>query len=154
MQTGIFNTIQKAFDEATTYTFRKMIMVNLSPLGSGENKSEEYDYCGYIGFSGKIIGECLLKLSRHTAREAASRFAGETIDDSVDISDCVGELVNMITGNAKAAMQKGVTSLSIPKVFSGDAIKQFHIRHPGFIQLFYESEIGKIEVVVSFSHQE
>ena len=58
-----------------------------------------------IGFSGKAAGKLFLRLSPDGARRVAAamlRVEPEQITRDADISDAIGELLNMVTGNLKS----------------------------------------------------
>jgi chemotaxis protein CheX len=60
---------------------------------------------GTIGFSGKAEGFVYLRLSLEGSRLIASRILGMTLEELTnpgDITDAVGELLNIITGNFKS----------------------------------------------------
>jgi chemotaxis protein CheX len=60
---------------------------------------------GTIGFSGKAEGHVYLRLSLEGARHIASRVLGmslEELTNEADVTDAVGELLNIITGNFKS----------------------------------------------------
>jgi|WetSurMetagenome_2_1015567.scaffolds.fasta_scaffold193673_2 chemotaxis protein CheX len=141
--------IRTAFDYATAYTLRKMIMVELSP-GQEERsfKARSGDYIGVITLTGDITGHCTLQVSEATAREAIARLTGEATESVAGISDGVGEFANMIAGNAKATLQELSVSLSMPKVTRIENDKQGMQRFPDSIELLYTSEIGDIGVRV------
>lgn len=65
--------------------------------------SPSFDVSGIIGMSGDVVGSVVVSLPQDVAAATASRFLNTTITaDSPDLSDAIGEIVNMITGNAKA----------------------------------------------------
>lgn len=60
---------------------------------------------GTIGFSGKAEGKVYLRLSKEGARLIASQILGLTLEEltnNADVTDAVGELLNIITGNFKS----------------------------------------------------
>lgn len=60
---------------------------------------------GTIGFSGKAEGKVYLRLSKEGARLIASQILGLTLEEltnNADITDAVGEMLNIITGNFKS----------------------------------------------------
>jgi len=85
------------------------------------------------------------------AREAVSRLAGERIDNPAEIADGVGEMVNMIAGNAKAALQQFEISLSFPHTVRGKGHEMAFHRHFEMEKLYFASEIGKAAVIVAYS---
>jgi chemotaxis protein CheX len=160
MANELADMIKNVFSDATILTFAKMTSVELTPApavaqsgadGADVHGVPQFDLSAVIGFTGDLVGNCALRLSSETAQEAITRLAGETIDSTFEIADGVGELVNMIAGNAKAALQDRSISLSFPEVIRGKGHEIGFYRHPSVIGIDYTSEIGKISVVVAFS---
>jgi chemotaxis protein CheX len=145
------DAVRKAFADAAEATFRKMIMLELSPLSVEAGEKETWDFSGTVNFSGDIAGNCILRLSEATAREAITRLAGELIEKISEVSDGVGELANMISGNAKAALQEYTISLSFPEVIMGKDHEKAVQRHSNVISLYFTSEIGAIAVIAAYS---
>ena len=80
-----------------------------------------HDVSGIIGMSGDVTGSIVLSFEMETAESVVSLFCGERIDPtSPDFADAVGELVNMVSGGAKASFpdNKNV-SISVPSVIVG-----------------------------------
>jgi CheY-specific phosphatase CheX len=143
--------IQTAFDYATMYTFRKMIMLELSPISGGHYAVRPGDYLGTIILSGDIAGHCTLCLSEEIARTAITRLTGETMEGIDGICDGVGEFANMIAGNAKATLQEFHVSLSMPKVVCFNGGEDVPSMSPRSIQLTYTSEIGNIGICIDLT---
>ena len=152
MSKDLSEKIRKSFTEAVVHTFRTMILVECSPIADfSESGERSYDYSGLIGFSGDLAGNCVLRMSIQTAREAVARLCGERVDDFSEISDGVGELVNIIAGNAKAALIDWKITLAFPEVIRGLGHEIGFHRYSGLIKLCFTSEIGDIAVVVAHS---
>ena len=80
------------------------------------------DVSGIIGMSGDVTGAVVLSFPVDTARRVVSLFTGSEIGpDSPDFADAVGELVNMIAGNAKADFGGLKVSISCPSVVMGES---------------------------------
>jgi chemotaxis protein CheX len=154
MADTLFEIILKAFTEAAVKTFQKMIMVELSLIQDYDKSKIQFDISGVIGFSGDVKGDCALRMSENTAKEAVTRLTGEIVEQSQEIGDGVGELVNMIAGNAKAALMDFNVSLSFPEIIRGKGHEIGFHRHSDLIELFFTSEIGDICVIVAFSDPE
>lgn len=78
------------------------------------------DVSGVIGFSGDASGCVVLSFPKEVACKAASAFAGIDIDEAhPDFADAVGELANMIAGNAKKDFAGMSVSISLPSVIVG-----------------------------------
>jgi chemotaxis protein CheX len=152
MRDILLEEMRKAITSAVIRTFQKMIMVECTPVESTQSDATQDDFIGSIGFTGYIIGNCMLRLSEQTAREAVSRISGEKVENDDEIADGVGELVNMIAGNAKAALVNLGLSLTIPEVIRGqDQKKGFHTFNELF-DLHFSSEIGNIYVMTAYSN--
>ena len=79
-----------------------------------------YEISGIIGLSGGVTGCVVVSLSKHIALQMVSALTGEEtteIDD--DSADAIGEITNIIAGNAKKDFPGENTSISIPSVVIG-----------------------------------
>ncbi|MCE2967339.1 MAG: chemotaxis protein CheX [Phycisphaerales bacterium] len=80
-----------------------------------------FDVSGIIGMSGDVVGSVVLSFPISTAQRLVALFTGtEMKHDNPDFADAIGELTNMISGNAKGmfAGKKKVT-ISCPSVIVG-----------------------------------
>lgn len=83
------------------------------------NPAPSYDVSSIIGFSGELIGSVVVSFQRSAAEKLVEAFAGQKISvDSADFADAIGELANMVAGNAKKDLG-GVASISTPNVILG-----------------------------------
>ncbi len=104
-------------------------------------------------FTTQVRGKILLNLSKSLALEVHRRLLGETlltIDDSVQ--DTVCELVNIITGNAKAEYAKhGLTyKLSVPYAINGsNQVISSSGKNP-FLTTMYWTNLGMFELCANF----
>jgi chemotaxis protein CheX len=79
------------------------------------------DISGIIGLSGDVVGSVVFSLPTETATMVVSRFTGEDATGMSDetCSDAIGELVNMISGGAKAKFEGRNINMSCPSVIIG-----------------------------------
>ncbi|MEQ8845635.1 MAG: chemotaxis protein CheX [Phycisphaerales bacterium] len=85
-----------------------------------QGKSTTYDVSAIIGMSGDCVGSVVLSFEQESALRIVSLFTGtEVTADSPDFADAVGELVNMISGGAKALFVGRKASISTPSVVLG-----------------------------------
>jgi chemotaxis protein CheX len=83
------------------------------------NPLTTYDVSGIVGFSGDVIGSVVVSFHRDAAVKIVERFSGMKIDvDNADFPDAIGELCNMIAGNAKKDFGLDA-SITIPNVLIG-----------------------------------
>lgn len=84
------------------------------------DSSTTHDVSGIIGVSGEMVGTIVLSMPSDTAESIVALFTGmEMKSDTDDFADAVGELINMISGNAKAEFQRKSVSISCPSVVIG-----------------------------------
>jgi len=92
-------------------------------IGEPRIKSDSkttHDVSGIIGVSGEMTGTIVLSMPTSAAESIVALFTGMEMDsDSDDFADAVGELINMISGNAKAEFQRKAVSISCPSVVIG-----------------------------------
>ncbi|MAY74051.1 MAG: chemotaxis protein CheX [Phycisphaerae bacterium] len=80
-----------------------------------------HDVSGIIAMSGEVEGTITLSFELNAATAIVALFCGDKLDpSSPDYVDAVGELVNMVSGGAKAKFpQGGSVSISCPSVIVG-----------------------------------
>jgi chemotaxis protein CheX len=80
----------------------------------------EHEVSGVIGLSGKAKGVVVLTLCREAALSATEALLGERPPGiNGDVADAIGELTNIVAGNAKAKLEHLALSVSLPTVVVG-----------------------------------
>ena len=109
-------------------TFAKMVGVEARP-GKPILKQDarlDYDISGIIGLSGKVIGSVSLSFPQATALAVCNKFMSANLKEmNGEILDAVGELINIVAGNAK----KGLSEFNIER---GRGAEPSHRRTQGF----------------------
>ena len=78
------------------------------------------DVSGIIGMSGDVRGSVVLSFSNTTAENIVALFCGQKYGAGTpDFADAIGELVNMVSGGAKALFKDRKVSISCPSVVLG-----------------------------------
>jgi chemotaxis protein CheX len=78
-----------------------------------------YDVSAIVGFSGQVIGSVVVSFQMAAAIALVKAFAGvDLTSDNPDFADAIGELANMIAGNAKKDLG-AAASISCPSVVLG-----------------------------------
>lgn len=97
------------------------LRVDIGTPGIKKDPSPTYDVSGIIGMSGDVIGSVTLSFPMTTAKNVVALFAGSAVEPGTpDFADAIGELVNMVSGNAKAQFTGGKkVSISCPSVVVG-----------------------------------
>ncbi len=109
-----------------------------------------YDVSGIIGMSGDVDGSIVLSFPIATAERVVSLFVGEDMAHAHDdFPDAVGELVNMISGGAKAQFGGKSVSISCPSVVIGREHAVHGAKDVVCIHLPCETNCGEFAVEVS-----
>jgi chemotaxis protein CheX len=141
------------FIESVRETFESMLE---SSVAAGKpllprQEGQENEIIGMIGLSGTAQGMVALKFPERTALNAVSRMVGmeyTKIDPS--IIDGVGELINIIAGNAKTKFQGQRIFLSLPTVVKGSICHLSNLGDAVLLVVPFSSKLGKFEILVSF----
>ena len=82
------------------------------------------DITGTIGIAGAVSGQLALSFDRPTAEAVVAAFVGMPMDfEEDDFADAIGELANIVAGNAKASLNTcGTLSITCPSVTRGPCV--------------------------------
>jgi chemotaxis protein CheX len=112
----------KPFVAATKRVFETMIMVPFS-LGKPQLKKgteTPHEISSIIGLSGNVTGCVVIGLSSPVAFQLVSGLIGEDVTElNADCTDAIGEIANMIAGNAKTEFPSANNAISVPSVVIG-----------------------------------
>ena len=149
------------FIQETVNTFEVMLGVRPEEkeLETKESTDGTYDVSAIIGISGSGTGGVVMSFPEEVARRVVSKMLGEEVTEAnQDLSDGIGELVNIITGNAKRSLVKHGfedLALSLPNVVLGRHRTVWRTKDmPCLMKRFFSSDIGSfcIEVNIRRNH--
>ncbi len=147
------------FVQETINTLEVMLGVKLESkkLEMKESTDGTYDISAIIGISGSGTGGVVVSFPEDVACKIVSRMLGEEITElNQDVSDGLGELVNIITGNAKRGLVKHGfhdLSLSLPSVVIGKHRTVWRTKDmPCLMKRFFSSELGTFCIEVNIHH--
>ncbi len=110
------------FINAVINLFHTMVGLTVN-VGSPELKSDakpHHDVCGVIDVTGEVQGRVVVSMPETMATVLASELLGDPIEQlDEDCIDAVGEIANMIAGNAKTDFPEGGNTISVPQVVIG-----------------------------------
>lgn len=102
--------------------FGTMLQLDVQ-FGKAQLRKEEthtHDVSAIIGLSGDVVGAVIVSFPKLAATRIASAFAGTDVTEADDdFADAVGELANMISGNAKKDFDGLQVFISTPSVVLG-----------------------------------
>ncbi len=110
------------FISSTMETFTKMVGIEAKPgkLMLKKDSKLNYDISGIIGLSGLVKGSVSMSFPEATAIAICNKFMSADYKDlHADILDAVGELVNIVAGNAKKGLTEFNINISLPSVIVG-----------------------------------
>ena len=110
------------FLKAVQNIFETMINVPFS-LGKPALKKDDipsHEVSGVIGITGEVIGCVVVSFPESVALQLASALLQDKLTKvGQDCTDAIGEIANMVAGDAKKDFPKGNTSISVPSVIIG-----------------------------------
>ncbi len=111
------------FIEATVGLFRNMLFMEveyLTPYLLNRESHHDWEVSGIIGIAGDAKGVVVISFSAKLAAMLTSKLVNRQVEaDDPDVIDAVGELVNIIAGNAKKGLEQYRLSISLPSIISG-----------------------------------
>ena len=103
-----------------------------------------------IGLAGETTGAVVLSFSRESALKAVSEFAGKEYRMlGAEVLDGVGEMVNIIAGNAKKDLTDFRIEISLPGVITGGSYKIHWPEGVPVVTIPFTSDLGEFTVNVS-----
>ncbi len=140
------------FIKSVNHVFATMIQVHVVPAEPGlkEPTSPCHDVSGIIGLSGDVTGAVVLSFPADTASRIVELLVGEKLEiDDPDFADAIGEMVNMVTGGAKAQFIDRRVSISCPSMIVGPGHRVFQQKNRPIVEIPFDCECGPFSVLVS-----
>lgn len=141
------------FLDASMNLFKTHLMFSIKNKTPYVNQDSQNlnEISAIIGLAGDIMGAVVLSFTRDTALAMATRFSGQKHSAvSKEVLDVIGELVNIIAGNAKKDLTDFRIEISLPGVITGNKYKINWPHGVPVITIPFESDAGEFTVNVSF----
>ncbi|MEM7626306.1 MAG: chemotaxis protein CheX [Planctomycetota bacterium] len=140
------------FIESVTNVFETMLQLEVK-IGTPSIKPDDansHDVSGIIGMSGDVEGTIVLGFPVTTAERAVGVFTGMEMDSKhEDFADAIGELVNMVSGGAKAKFTNRKVSITCPSVIVGEHHTVSGRKDIVTIHIPVDCDLGEFSVDVS-----
>jgi chemotaxis protein CheX len=108
-----------------------------------------FDVSGIIGISGEVNGCIVISFPTKIALNVGSCLLGEELTEvDGDCTDTIGEVANMIAGDAKKRFPKTNTTISVPSVIIGSHKVAYPSGLP-IISIPCETEAGQFAIEVA-----
>lgn len=147
--------LAKPFIKATVDVLSTMAMITPTP-GKPYVKKDTVahgDVSGIIGITGERNGTISVTFSKKCALAIVKNMLGDDIGDILnDVKDAVGELTNMISGQARRGLSEMgyVFQSATPSVIMGDKHSISHVTGGPIMAVPFTTEHGEFTVEVSF----
>lgn len=141
------------FLHALQNTFSMMLSTDAQrgTLSLGDPKTRTFPISAIIGLSGEASGTVVVNLSESVALAAATAMLMvEKTEVDGEVIDAVGELVNIIAGQAKAELAEYKLAISLPNVVTGEG---HEVRFPSSappLCVPFETDHGPLRLEVGF----
>lgn len=150
--------IAQPFVAAVTETFSGLL--GLEAIGSNVEDALHDDgrdgITALIEFSGPRFGVVIVTFPPDVARSAVTRMlagAGGEVEEG-DVTDGVGELVNIVSGRAKSVLSAlGMRGLdmSVPTVLTGFSLSDLGLADADWSRIDFATEVGSFTLRVAFA---
>jgi len=140
------------FIVSTIETFKKMLNIEgkTGKVVLKASSAYTYDVSGVIGLSGEAQGAICLSFPKEVALKAVSALLGMEIKEmGPDVSDGIGELVNIVAGNAKQYLTKYSLYISLPKVIIGRDLQLAPTKGVHTLVVPFISSLGEFAIEIS-----
>jgi chemotaxis protein CheX len=142
------------FIRATIKVFRVMLGCNLAhpELRPKRDRQPTQEVSGIIEITGPVSGIVVLGISRSAALRVTEVLLNEQVDSVNElVRDAVGELTNMIAGNAKAELDGMQLRVGLPWVVVGRHHTLPFARSTNSFEIVFDSDWGPVVVGVSLA---
>ena len=141
---------------ATCNVLKTMASIEAKPGRPYVKKDENAsgDVSGIIGITGDTQGSLSITFSAASIKAIVSNMLGEEYEEINDeVKDAVGEITNMISGDARRELfEKGRNlNAAIPTVVSGPSHTIKHLGNGPCIAIPFETDAGPFVVEVCFN---
>ena len=140
------------FINSTIETCKTMLNLDVEPQKPRLKQDEalEHDISAVIGLSGNARGTIALSFTKIMALKSVSAMLGMEIKVvGEDVSDGVGELVNIIAGHAKQNLTNYELSISLPNVIIGNGHRIQSISGVPTIVVPFSCEYGEFTMEIT-----
>ncbi|WP_027723317.1 chemotaxis protein CheX [Maridesulfovibrio zosterae] len=147
--------LAKPFIKAAVDVLSMMAMVTPIPGKPyvKKGKTAVGDVTGLVGITGDMNGTISISFTKSCAVTIVKNMLGDDIQDIIqDVQDAVGEITNMVSGQARAGLaEHGLTfSGSTPSVIMGDNHTIAHISSTPIMAIPFNSDAGEFTIEFCF----
>ena len=113
----------------------------------------QYGVSAIVGITGGCSGIVVLSFSKEVASKMVTQMTGDEVCEcNDDACDAVGEMVNIIAGNANRELEKlglGKLNISVPTVLIGSELKVNNPKNFPYVCISFNTDLGPFAINVS-----
>jgi chemotaxis protein CheX len=141
------------FIKATLNIFKDFFNVQPEvekPYIFDKEQNHPWDISAIIGIAGEARGAVVLSFTAELVNILTSRLTGRTISEiDDDVVDTIGEVVNIVTGNAKKGLEEYRLMISLPSIVRGENHKiLWPVKNTPVIAIPFKTEFGEFNLSV------
>jgi chemotaxis protein CheX len=140
------------FVVSTIETFKTMLNIEVKPKSPVLKKEPfpMYDISGIIGLSGDAQGSISMSFPKILALKVVSALIGMDIKVvGAEVTDGIGEIANIVAGNAKQHLTQFNLSISLPNVVIGKNHKLMTMSGVPTIVVPFGSALGEFAMEIT-----
>ena len=146
------------FLDATMKMFQTMFQIDAKPGAPyvlGKELAHRWEISGIIGVTGDYQGIVVIRLSRILANKMLERSGIAVSDDEREqtLYGMIGELVNIVSGNATSAIPHAI-DITPPFVVYGENHNIAWPRMIPVVSIPFATPLGPFEVAVCFKYRD
>lgn len=110
------------FVTATVNVFQEFFKITPTvqkPYLIKPEEAHNWDVSAIIGIAGEAKGAVVLSFTDSLATELAASLAGTASPAPEEVTDAIGEIVNIVAGNAKKGLEQYRLVISLPSIVKG-----------------------------------
>ncbi len=147
--------VAKPFVEATKHVLSMMAQINPKPGKPYVKKADSAagDVTAIVGLTGDKHGSISITFTKKCAVALVKNMLGDDVQDIIqDAKDAVGEVTNMISGQARAGLsQIGLNmQASTPTIIFGDKHTVSHVSSGPVIAIPFGTDFGEFTLEFCF----
>ncbi|MBU0935007.1 MAG: chemotaxis protein CheX [Spirochaetes bacterium] len=124
----------------------------LNPYLLQRDDRNEWDISGIIGIGGDSKGVVVVSLSGELAQALTAQLLGGGVATDDDVVDAVGELVNIIAGNAKKGLEEYRLDISLPSIVRGPDHKIAWQQNVPIIGIPFKIPLGRFHLSIGLEN--
>ncbi|MDR2842108.1 MAG: chemotaxis protein CheX [Spirochaetaceae bacterium] len=148
----------KPFIAECMFFFKSVLKIDLeegSCFSLTDDNIPAKDITALVGLAGKARGAVAISMNKTLALKVVEKMTGTLFDDlNCDVSDALGELVNIIAGRGKKYFENTLPMvISVPTIIYGEKyLFSWQVPKPAIVCIpfkLFESEVLTLSVTIS-----